>query len=116
MTYETGFDEFLNLTVTVTPYGSRDGWGAAGGASSAFTVMARVEQDIRLVRDQNGREVASNVAVFMKPYKTTGEGYVLAKLDKITLPTGFLPQEPPIISVQPHFDESAALHHYEVRM
>lgn len=115
MTYEAAFDEFLNLAVTVTPQSGRDGWGAASGVGTAFTVMGRVEQDIKLVRDENGREVASRVALYLKPYKTTGEGYVLAKGDKITLPAGFLPQEPPIISVQPHYDETATLHHYEVR-
>lgn len=115
MTYESAFDEFLNLTVTVTPYSSRDGWGAASGAGTAFSVGGRIEQDIKLIRDETGREVASRVALYLKPVKTSGEAYTLSKLDKITLPAGFSPQEPPILSVQPHYDETAVLHHYEVR-
>lgn len=115
MSYESAFDEFLNLTVTLTPQSSRDGWGKAGGAGTAKTVAARIEQDMKLVRDENGREVASRVAIYLKPTDSTGAAYTIAKGDKITLPSGFVPQEPPIISVQPHYDESAVIHHYEVR-
>jgi len=59
--------------------------------------------------------VVSQTALYLKPTDLAGNPVAIGKADQITLPAGFVPATPPLISVQPHYDE-AGLHHLEVRL
>lgn len=113
MAYETEFDDFLTTTVTYAAHASMSLSGAQTFSTASITVKARIEHDTRLVRDQQGREVVSTARIFMKPTSTTGSTCIVTIKDKITLPSGYAPQIPPIIQVRRQNDEDG-LHHWEI--
>jgi len=98
--------ELLSLMpheITVAPYSSQDRYGAPTfGTAVSYTAL--VQQKVRQVRDLAGEERVSMVTVYVNT--TTA----ITPRDKLTLPAGFTPQTPPIISVARQSDESG-LHH-----
>lgn len=81
--------------------------------SSASTFKARIEFKTTIVKDAGARDVMSKTRIFTPTYDTDGTTATIGVSDRITLPSGFSPQQPPIISVEPHYDHKS-LHHYEV--
>ncbi len=101
--------------VQVLPVISTSGSGARE-FGPARTVQARVQADQRRVVGRDGRKVASSTLLFLAPTDTSGVALTLGIDDKVVLPAGFIPQAPPIISIQPHYGATTALDHYEVRL
>ncbi len=68
-----------------------------------------------MVRDSVGRMVVSMTQLFLRPTSTSGStfGPVTIK-DSITLPAGYDPTTPPLISVSRINDEEG-LYHWEIR-
>ena len=90
-------------TITVAPYSSDDRYGAPTfGTAVSYTAL--VQQKVRQVRNLAGEERVSMVTVYVN---TTA---AITPKDRLTLPAGFTPQTPPIISVARQSDESG-LHH-----
>jgi hypothetical protein len=93
--------------------------GTTGGYAqrvynTASTFKARIEFLQRLVKDANGRDVVSNTRIFTPMYDADGStSATITVSDRITLPSHFIPRQPPIISVEPHYDHEGP-HHYEV--
>ena len=82
--------------------------------SSASTFKARIEFKSTLVKDASSRDVVSKTRLFTPMYDVDGStSATIAVSDRITLPSGFTPQRPPILSVEPHYDHEGP-HHYEV--
>lgn len=99
------------------------GWEARTGMSASQaptyaaskTALGRIEQHTRLVRDAQGREVASNTRLFLRPRLSDGTAFTPKVGDRFTLPAGYDPQQPPVISVQRENDE-VGLHHWVVNL
>lgn len=92
--------------------------GTSGGYArrlyaSASTFKARIEFKSTIVKDQTSRDVVSKTRIFTPTYDLNGTTAAIGISDRITLPTGFTPQQPPILSVEPHYDHKGP-HHYEV--
>lgn len=81
--------------------------------SSASTFNARIEFKSRIVKDERSRDIVSKTCLFTPTYDVDGTTASIGVSDRITLPSGFTPQQPPIISVEPHYDHEGP-HHYEV--
>jgi len=98
--------EFLSMmahTVRITKTVSRDEWGnKLGGA--IHVVPARIIGKRRKVLSTAGEEVISETTVYM----ATTSGFTPD--DVITMPSGYLPLQPEIISVTRQSDERG-LHH-----
>ena len=93
----------LPHTITVTPYSSQNRYGEPTyGAAQSYKAL--VQQKVRQVRDLAGEERVSMVTVYVN---TTA---AITPRDKLTLPSGFTPQTPPIIQVARQSDE-VGLHH-----
>jgi len=106
MAWDRELEDFFTTTVTYTPHASQTVYGAQTFSTAALTILARIEHDTRLVRDQTGREVVSNTALFLKPTSSTGTTYGPVTIkDSITLPSGYDPTAPPLITVQRINDE-----------
>ena len=113
MGYDREMDDLLTTTVTYQAHASMALSGAQTFSTASLTVKARIEHETRLVRDNVGNQVVSMGSVFLKPTSTTGSTYIPTIKDKITLPSGYSPQTPPIINVLRHNDDSG-LHHWEI--
>lgn len=90
-------------TVVIEPYASRDGWGKPT-YGAGVTVKARVQGKNRMVRTRDNVEAASMTQIYIGTTPSVGPD------DRITLPSGFSPSQPPILSVQKVSDEGQ-LHH-----
>jgi len=81
---------------------------------SSSTFRARIEFVDRLIKDRDSRNVVSTTRMFTPMWDVDGStAAVIGISDRITLPVQFDPQQPPIISVQPHYDHEGP-HHFEV--
>jgi len=100
--------------MTVEPFVgmSTDGYGERV-YGTAVTFNARIEFKSTIVKDATGREVVSKTRVFAPPYDVNGTTASISVSDKITLPSGFALRQPPILSVEPHYDHEGP-HHIEV--
>ena len=105
---ETDLLDLLVSTVQIAPWVSYQGAGYANpvyGANVAYS--ARISLKDELVRSHDGREIMARGKVYLAPLVGT---YVAASAvpstkDRITLPTGYAPSNPPILDVQPEQDE-----------
>lgn len=104
MAFESEFLDFMTSTVTITPWSSQDGY-AEPGFGTAVAYDARIVDRVRTVRGFDGREAVSTRQIYLA---------ATAAIDgrsKVTLPSGFTPQQPPIISVGRSPDEAGDIHH-----
>jgi len=105
--------QLLIHTITVEPPSTTAASGdKTFGASVA--VKARVQHDVRNVRDSAGREVVSQTFIIASPTDVDGNAVAFGPSDRITLPAGFTPARPPILSIA-RLDDHAGLHHWEIR-
>ena len=100
------FEDYLDMMpheITIEPHTGNNAFGAPT-YGSAVTYRALVQQKVNLVRDLSNRERASNTKVFV------GTVDSIDARSRMTLPTGFLPSQPPIIRVDRPSDERG-IHH-----
>lgn len=85
---------------------------------NAVQVPARIEQFSVVVADQQGRQVTSNTRAFLATHDVNGVPLArpVTVNDKITLPADYVPQSPPIISVQRELDEDGIVDHWKVAL
>jgi len=99
-------NELLDLfvdSVTVTPWSSADQYGQASyGTGVVYT--GKIGGKNTMVRNAAGQEVVSSKQVI---FSTT---LTVSTKDKVTLPTGSVPLNPPILAVQQFSDEDGAHH------
>lgn len=101
-----GIEEFLDMmphTITVEPFVSMDEFSRRT-YGSPVRYRARVVGKNKSVTNFAGEEVISNVTAYIA--NSTG----IKSTDRITLPAGFEPSQPPILSIERIPDENG-LHH-----
>ena len=79
----------------------------------ASTFRARIEFVEKLVKDSTSRSVVSTTRMFTPMWDVNRTPAVIGLSDRVTLPVQFEPNQPPILSVQPHYDHEGP-HHFEV--
>ena len=117
MTFDRELGDFFTTTVTYAAHVSMTLSGAQTFSTATKTIPARIEQGTSLVRDSQGREVVSMARVFMRPTADDNTTYIPTVKDQITLPAGYIPLIPPIITVLRHNDvvsEGGGVHNWEV--
>jgi len=97
------FLDFMADTVTIEPFVSRDAYNVPS-FGTAVTHPARVVGKVRMVRNQLGEEKVSKTTVYL------GTSNVFSPEDRLTLPTGNVPLQPPILAVGFFPDEEGAHH------
>jgi hypothetical protein len=97
------WDPFLTETVTVEPYASQDEYGVAS-YGAAVSVAARVTGKVRRVSSFTGLERVSTVTVYLKDSPGVGPR------DRLTLPSGWTPSQPEILSVTRCPDERGMIY------
>jgi len=96
----------------VVQHASTSGTDAYGKRTynSATTFQARIEFKRKTVKDAQQRDVISQSTIFTPMYDVNGTAATIGNSDKVTLPSPFRPPSPPIISVEPHYDDKGPLH------
>lgn len=103
MPLELALKRMMDETIVRTPFSGKDAWNNPS-FGTAVSYTARVQQKVVVLRNADGREVTSATQCYVA---TTD---VFDERDLITLPSGYLPQQPPIIHVKPVHDEQGGHH------
>lgn len=90
-------------TVTWEAYSSQNAYGEPTYAA-AITYPARVEMRSRLIAGSGGNEITARGRIFLH---STG---IPTTRDRITLPSGFDPTQPPLLDVNPVYDDRGLDH------
>lgn len=94
MTFDSSLTALLEDTVTIEPFSSMtQAQVYSYGASVSYAAL--VQRGVRRVVTANGREADSNVQVIIP------DRVAVDVRSRITLPSGFVPQTPPILAVEP---------------
>lgn len=96
--------DMMPHTITVEPWVSYKGGGAGSNYGDAETYSCRIEMGNHLVVDANSKTASSKGKVFL--LSTT----VIGTKDLVTLPTGYVPTNPPLITVDVNDDEDGTHH------
>ena len=96
------WDGMMPHSITIEPYQSVDPYGVYI-YGSAVTYQARIQGKMRLIMNMQGEQIASSVTVYVA-------GFGITQQDRLTLPSPFVPNQPPILNVGVVSDESG-LHH-----
>ena len=100
------FEDLMAATVTIEPYGSQDGYAEETyGASVSY--KAHIQGKVVATMSFTGAERVSNFQVYLNT------AAAIDPRSRLTLPTGYSPQQPPIINVARHTDEQGQ-HHTKV--
>ena len=102
-----GVNEWADMmpqTVTIEPWLSYTAGGSGSTYGGSTSYLCRIEMINHLVVDQSGNIVTARGKVFLLSTDTIGSK------DRVTLPIGFVPTQPPIISVDVADDESGNHH------
>ncbi len=95
--------KLLSQTVTVEPFSSTNFNGEdAYGPSTTYS--ARAVDKVHLIRNFEGEQVGSNTMVWVNTVSA------ISVRDRITLPTGYSPTQPPILGVS-RYPDQGGLHH-----
>jgi hypothetical protein len=100
------FEDFMNDTITIEPFVSRDSYGTPS-YGAAVSYPCRVSAKQKQVVDLSGVERVSMARIYVSGTPAIGS------LDRLTLPAGYTPQQPPILIVHPLHDEAGS-HHTEL--
>jgi hypothetical protein len=101
------FDDFFNETITIEPFIGQDSYGTPSyGASTSYP--CRINGSQRQVIDTMGVIRVSKAKINLAGTPVIGPS------DRLTLPSGFVPQQPPILVVNPLTDDVGLPHHTEI--
>ena len=114
MSWDPEFEAVMPDTVTIEACTAVNSYGARTFAA-AKTVRCRIEQESRKVTTGEGKEVVSQTRLYLKPTAEDGSAYTIGANDRITLPAGYAPQQPPILTIGRENDEQG-IHHWEVAL
>lgn len=96
--------DFMPQTVIIEPWVAYTGGGNASTYGSPASYSCRIEMKNHLVVDKNGKTVTARGKVFLL------SASIIGSKDRVTLPTGYIPVQPPLIDVNVVDDESGNHH------
>ena len=94
MTFESSLLTFFEDEITIEPFSALSA-AQVFTYGTAVTYDALIQRGAKRVTNSQGREVISNVSVIIP------ERVHIDQRSRVTLPTGFVPNQPPIIGVEP---------------
>lgn len=96
--------DMMPKTVTIEPWLSYTGGGSASNYDTAVPYSCRIEIENHLVVDDKGKTVTARGKVFLLSSSVVGNK------DRVTLPAGYTPLQPPLITVDVADDETGNHH------
>lgn len=117
---EAALLSFMTTPVVWTPFQAKTGGGfgdATYNTGAAKTVLCSIQGGMWRVISKDGQHVDSRQQVIARPTCTDGSAFLPRLKDKITLPAAYDPTEPPIIAVDPKYDEQGgSLNHVVISL
>jgi hypothetical protein len=98
------WEDMMPHTIQVEPWLSYKGGGTNNNYDTAEDYNCRIEMNNHLVVDRNARTVTARGMVFL--LSTT----IIDVKSLITLPVGYTPRQPPLLSVDVEDDEDGTHH------
>lgn len=95
MTFDSTLDELLTDTITIEPWVSQDA-DLKPAFGAAVEYPAHVEMKTKQHIDADGRQFISGVQVLIR------ERLSIDLRARVTLPSGFVPQQPPLRAIVAH--------------
>lgn len=103
MAFQEAFRTLMTETVQVEPFSGRDVTGEGKyGPTALFS--ARIMDNVAMMRDAQALERKGGYVVWLATTTT------LSTSDRLTLPVGYDPRQPPILRVQRNFDNEGPHH------
>ena len=103
MALEYEFQACFTQTITIEPQtGTNFNGEDSYGPSNTFS--ARAVDNVHLIRNFEGEQVGSNTMVWINTVSAIGPR------DRLTLPSGYTPSQPPILGLS-RFPDDDGLHH-----
>lgn len=96
--------DFMPQTVVIEPWTSYKGGGIGSNYGSGVSYPCRIEMGNRLVVNSEGRTITARGRVFLLSTS------IIGSKDRVTLPAGYVPTQPPLIVVNVVDDESGNHH------
>lgn len=94
MTFDSSLLSLMEDEVTIEPFSAIDSTQAIT-FGAPVTYAALIQRGAKRVINQQGREVISNVQVYIP------DRVHVDQRSRLTLPAGFVPQQPQILAVEP---------------
>ena len=94
MTFDGALLEFFTDTITVEPF-SAETSARVQSFGASVTYQAQLNQGAKRIIGSNGREVVSNVQAII------ADRVAIDQRSRVTLPSGFVPNQPPILGISP---------------
>jgi hypothetical protein len=114
MTLEAELEELMAEIVTLEAPAALSGAASASYAAGK-PWKARIEHRQKRVYNREGQEVTSSTQVYMPPQPIDGSPVAPTIDFRVTLPAGYAPTQPPILSVERHNDDQG-LHHWVLNL
>lgn len=95
MTFDLSLLSLMEDTITYEPPSGQETSARVQTYGTAVTYPALIQRGAKRTIGPNGRDVISNVQVYI-PNRVA-----IDQRGRVTLPDGFVPQQPPIIGVEP---------------
>ena len=104
MSLDTALLELMTQTITIAPYTGQDAYAAPQfGAPASYS--CRVSLGNEYVRSHDGREVVAKGKVYV------AMSTIPSVQDRVVLPSDYLDEYPPILTVEPEIDETGVVNH-----
>ena len=103
MSFLTEFEDLCQATILVEPYTTSNAWGDKS-YGTAVNYRGRVTNRMKRIVTAAGIDAVSSTDIVL----LTSSGIYTE--DRITLPSGFLPRQPPILRVDRIADEEGNLY------
>jgi hypothetical protein len=94
MTWDASLTSLLEDEITVEPF-SAETSGRVQTYGTAISYAALIQRGAKRVIGPQGREVISNIQVYIP------ERVHIDQRSRVTLPAGFVPNQPPILGIEP---------------
>lgn len=103
-------EDFFDKTVTIEPFVSRDQYGKPNSGTSGYGPPVQYPANIPVALRQMAVRTKDGTSVFGRgPIYLPVAPMTITVNDRITLPAGYSPAQPPILQVSPFGDEEGNL-------
>lgn len=104
MALEAALQALMKQTILIAPYSGQNNYGEETYGTDV-SYVCKIEYTNRLIRTVENKERVSTATIFVATTTT------LSPRDRLTLPSGHTPANPPILGIEKQVDETGLVHH-----
>lgn len=96
--------DFMPMTVGIEPWTAYTGGGSGATYGASVNYSCRIEMKNHLIVGKDGKTITARGRVFLL------STVIIGSKDRVTLPAGYVPTQPPLLDVNIVDDESGTHH------